>query len=269
MRDEGLVQSDEPFANLLTQGMVLKDGAKMSKSKGNTVDPQAMVERFGADTVRLFAMFAAPPEQSLEWSDSGVEGAYRFLRRLWNLVREHVAAGSVPALDPASLDDDQRAMRRKVHETIAKAGDDIGRRFTFNTAIAAVMELSNALGRCHDTSDQGRAVRQEALETVVKLLAPIVPHITHRLWGELGHATAVVDEAWPVVDQDALVRETMELVVQVNGKLRSHIEVAADAEEDSIREQALADPNVQRFIEGKAIKKTVVVPGKLVNVVAK
>jgi leucyl-tRNA synthetase len=269
MRDEGLVQSDEPFANLLTQGMVLKDGAKMSKSKGNTVDPQAMVERFGADTVRLFAMFAAPPEQSLEWSDSGVEGAYRFLRRLWQLVRAHVQSAPAPALDVDALTDDQRALRRKVHETIAKASDDIGRRYTFNTAIAAVMELCNALGRCEDESAQGRAVMQEALETVVRLLSPIVPHITHHLWFELGHSSAVVAEAWPVVDDDALVRETVELVVQVNGKLRSHIEVATEAERDAIQEQALADANVQRFTQDKTIQKVVVVPGKLVNIVAK
>jgi len=269
LRDEGLVHSDEPFANLLTQGMVLKDGAKMSKSKGNTVDPQAMVDRFGADTVRLFATFAAPPEQSLEWSDSGVEGAYRFLRRLWHLVRDHVRGQRAPALDPASLSDEQRAMRRHVHETISKAGDDMGRRYTFNTAIAAVMELCNALGRFQDRSDQGRAVMQEALAAVVRLLAPIVPHITHRLWYELGHARAVVNEAWPAVDEAALVRDTIELVVQVNGKVRSRIDVAADAERDAIEEQALADANVQRFTEGKSIPKVVVVPGKLVNVVAK
>ncbi len=269
MRDQGLVQSDEPFANLLTQGMVLKDGAKMSKSKGNTVDPQAMVDRFGADTVRLFAMFAAPPEQSLEWSDSGVEGAYRFLRRLWQLVRGHVQSAPVPALDVEALTDEQRALRRKVHETIAKASDDIGRRYTFNTAIAAVMELCNALGRCQDDSEQGRAVMQEALETVVRLLAPIVPHITHRLWFELGHADAVVDEAWPAVDDIALVRDTVELVVQVNGKLRSRIEVPTGAERDTIEEQALADAHVQRFTHDKTIHKVVVVPGKLVNIVAK
>ncbi|WP_440995968.1 leucine--tRNA ligase [Arhodomonas sp. SL1] len=269
MRDEGLVHADEPFTRLLTQGMVLKDGAKMSKSKGNTVDPQELVERFGADTVRLFTMFAAPPEQSLEWSDSGVEGASRFLRRLWNLVVEHVADAAPPALDPAGLSEAERGMRRKVHETIRKASDDIGRRFTFNTAIAAVMELSNDLGRFQPETPQGRAVRQEALESAVLILAPIVPHITHRLWRELGHEDAIVDRAWPVVDEAALERDTVELVVQVNGKLRSRIQVAADAANDAIEAAALADDNVRRFTEGKDVRKVIVVPGRLVNVVAK
>jgi leucyl-tRNA synthetase len=268
MRDEGLVHSDEPFANLLTQGMVLKDGAKMSKSKGNTVDPQALVDRFGADTVRLFTMFAAPPDQSLEWSDTGVEGAYRFLRRLWNLVRDHAAGGAAPALDTASLDEDRKALRRKTHETIRKASDDIGRRYTFNTAIAAVMELSNALGRFEDTSAAGRAVRQEALEAIVLILAPIVPHVTHRLWQALGHDSPVVDAAWPQVDESALDRDSVELVVQVNGKLRSRIEVPVDAAREAIESQALEDANVRRFTEGKTVRRVIVVPGKLVNVVA-
>jgi leucyl-tRNA synthetase len=248
--------------------MVLKDGAKMSKSKGNTVDPQALVDRFGADTVRLFTMFAAPPDQSLEWSDTGVEGAYRFLRRLWNLVHDHVAAGAAPALDSASLDDDQKALRRKTHETIRKASDDIGRRYTFNTAIAAVMELSNALGRFEDTSAAGRAVRQEALEAIVLILAPIVPHVTHRLWQALGHESPVVDAAWPQVDESALDRDSVELVVQVNGKLRSRIEVPVDAAREAIESQALEDANVRRFTEGKTVRRVIVVPGKLVNVVA-
>ncbi len=268
LRDEGLLGSDEPFANLLTQGMVLKDGAKMSKSKGNTVDPQALVDRFGADTVRLFTMFAAPPEQSLEWSDSAVEGASRFLRRLWNLVREHVAGGVAPALGGVELSNDQKAIRRKTHETIRKASDDIGRRYTFNTAIAAVMELSNALGRFNDSSAAGRAVRQEALEAIVLVLAPIVPHVSHRLWRELGHDTPVVDAAWPRVDDAALDRDTVELVVQVNGKLRSRIEVPADAAREAIERRALTDDNVRRFTDGKTVRRVVVVPGKLVNVVA-
>ncbi len=269
LRDEGLVHSDEPFANLLTQGMVLKDGAKMSKSKGNTVDPQALVDRFGADTVRLFTMFAAPPEQSLEWSDSGVEGAYRFLRRLWTLVHDHVAAGPAPALNTAALGEAEQDLRRKVHETIAKASDDVGRRFTFNTAIAATMELANAVSRFEGKGEQSRAVRQEAIEAIVLILAPIVPHIAHRLWHALGHDDAVVDAAWPEVDESALERDTIELVVQVNGKLRSRIQVAADAANDAIEAQALADEHVQRFTEGKSVKKVIVVPGRLVNVVAK
>ncbi len=268
LRDEGLLHSDEPFANLLTQGMVLKDGAKMSKSKGNTVDPQALVDRFGADTVRLFTMFAAPPEQSLEWSDSGVEGASRFLRRLWNLVREHVAVGPAPDLELNALDDAATVMRRKAHETIRKASDDIGRRYTFNTAIAATMELANALSRFEDASPAGRAVRQEALEAITLILAPIVPHVCHRLWRELGHTDPVVDAAWPAVDDDALARDTVDLVVQVNGKLRSRIAVATDAAADTIESAALADAKVRRFTAGKTVRRVIVVPGRLVNVVA-
>lgn len=269
LRDEGLLAGVEPFINLLTQGMVLKDGAKMSKSKGNTVDPEALVSRFGADTVRLFTMFAAPPEQSLEWSDSAVEGAYRFLRRLWLLVHSHVEHGPAPALDAAALSDDQKATRRKVHETIAKASDDIGRRFTFNTAIAAAMELTNALGRFDSASEQGRAVQQEGLETIVLILAPIVPHIAHRLWHELGHAGAAVDAAWPAVDEAALQRDAVDLVVQVNGKLRGRIQVAVDTGQEAIRELALSDDNVRRFTDGKRIERVIVVPNRLVNVVAR
>jgi len=269
MRDEGLVDSDEPFANLLTQGMVLKDGAKMSKSKGNTVDPQDLTERYGADTVRLFTMFAAPPEQSLEWSDAGVEGAHRFLKRLWAQVFEHVSAGPAPSLDPDALDDEQKALRRKTHETVAKVSDDVGRRYTFNTAIAANMELLNAVSRFQAVGEQGRAVVQEALEAVVVMLAPIVPHVTHALWRELGRAGAVVDQPWPEADQAALERDSIDLVVQVNGKLRGRIAVPAGAERGEIEELALADSNVQRFVQGKAIHKMIVVPGKLVNVVVK
>ncbi|ROR34862.1 leucine--tRNA ligase [Inmirania thermothiophila] len=268
MRDEGLVHSDEPFTNLLTQGMVLKDGAKMSKSKGNTVDPQEMIERFGADTVRLFMMFAAPPEQSLDWSDAGVEGAFRFLRRLWRLAAAHVGRGPAPALDKGALDEAQRALRRKIHETIAKAGDDIGRRYTFNTAIAATMELVNLLARWEDHSPQGRAVMQEGLEAVTLLLSPIVPHITHVLWRELGHDEAVVDAAWPEPDPEALARERVQIVVQVNGRVRARIEVPAGAPREEVERAALAEPNVRRFTEGRTVRKVVVVPDRLVNVVA-
>ena len=269
MRDAGLVTSDEPFRQLLTQGMVLKDGAKMSKSKGNTVDPQQLIDHYGADTARLFMMFAAPPEQSLEWSDSGVEGAARFLRRLWGLVYGHVTAGEAPALDVAALSDDQRALRRQLHETIAKVSDDMGRRHTFNTAIAAVMELINALAKFEDTTPTGRALTQEALEAVVSMLSPIVPHITHALWRALGHQGDIVDVPWPVVDEAALVKESIELVVQVNGKLRGRVAVAVQADNEAVQQAALADENVQRFVEGKTVVKIIVVPGKLVNVVVK
>jgi leucyl-tRNA synthetase len=311
LRDEGLVNCDEPFANLLTQGMVVAptfyreehgkkvyigpaevetttddkgritgatlkaDGGpvavggteKMSKSKNNGVDPEALVSRYGADTVRLFTMFAAPPEQSLEWSDSGVEGGFRFLRRLWKQVANHVNEGPAPALDTAALDENQKAMRRQVHETLRKVSDDMGRRYTFNTAIAANMELLNALSRFEDASAQGRAIRQEALERVTLMLAPIVPHVCHRLWRELGHAETVAAVAWPTVDASALVQDALELVVQVNGKLRGKITVPVDAGNDAIQAAALGDANVQRFTEGKPPKKVIVVPKKLVNIV--
>jgi leucyl-tRNA synthetase len=269
MRDEGLVDGDEPFTRLLTQGMVLKDGAKMSKSKGNTVDPEALIGRYGADTVRLFMMFAAPPELSLEWSDSAVEGAHRFLKRLWRQVYEHVQGGAAPAVDKSALDAGQQALRRKLHQTLAKVSDDIGRRYTFNTAIAACMELMNELARFGDTSPQGRAVMQEALETTVLMLAPIVPHIAHALWRELGHGGAAVDERWPAVDESALESDTVELVVQVNGKLRGQIRVPSSAGRPAIEEAAIADENVQRHIEGRTVMKMIVVPGRLVNVVVK
>ncbi len=265
LRDEGLSSADEPFTNLLTQGMVLKDGAKMSKAKGNTVDPQGLINKYGADTVRLFMMAAAPPEQSLEWSDDGVQGAYRFLKRFWYATDRHCAPGKVE--DVAASTDAQLDLRRKTHQTIAKVSDDIGRRYKFNTAIAATMELLNAVTRFDDTSPAGRAVVQEALESIVLLLAPIVPHICHELWQQLGHDNSLLVAAWPATDASALVQDMIEIVVQVNGKLRARISVAADADAEEVKKLALADVNVQRFIANKAIRKTILVPGRLVNVV--
>jgi leucyl-tRNA synthetase len=267
MRDEGLVSGDEPFKNLLTQGMVLKDGAKMSKSKGNTVDPQALIDQYGADTARLFMMFAAPPEMSLEWSDKAVEGANRFLKRLWRAVTEHRAQGVVEVLNTDDLNDNLQALRRQAHQTLNKVGDDIGRRHTFNTAIAAVMELMNAIGKINDDSAQARAVVQESLELVVLMLAPITPHISHHLWLLLGHEGAVIDAPWPAVDESALKQDNVELMVQVNGKLRAKIAVAADADKDAVEAVAFAEENVQRFIEGKDVKKVILVPGRLLNIV--
>jgi leucyl-tRNA synthetase len=268
LRDEGLLECDEPFTKLLCQGMVLKDGSKMSKSKGNTVDPQPLIEQYGADTVRLFTMFAAPPEQSLEWSDEGVAGANRFLRRLWKLAHAHLAKGDAPALDTGKLTDAEAAVRRKTHQTIAKVSDDYGRRQTFNTAIAAVMELLNELSRLPDDAPQLAAIEREALETAVLLLAPIAPHICHTLWKELGHDVAILDANWPEVDENALVESSIKLMVQVNGKVRGEIVLPADADKDSIESAALAEPNAQRFTEGKTIRKVIVVPGRLVNIVA-
>ncbi len=240
----------------------------MSKSKNNGVDPESLVDRFGADTVRLFTMFAAPPDQALEWQDSGVEGASRFLRRLHGLIHAHINAGPVPADTAQPLDEDGVALRRKLHETIAKVTDDIGRRYTFNTAIAAIMELCNGLGRYQSNDEAARGLRQEALEAVVLMLQPITPHLSHSLWQSLGRSGAAVDQPWPVVDEAALVRDQVELVLQVNGKLRGRLSMAADAPEADIREAALADANVQRFIEGQTVRKVIVVPGRLVNVVA-
>ncbi|MFT4519167.1 MAG: leucyl-tRNA synthetase [Halioglobus sp.] len=267
LRDEGLVTSDEPFKRLLTQGMVLKDGVKMSKSKGNTVDPQSLIDRYGADTVRLFSMFAAPPEQSLEWADSGVEGANRFLKRLWKMASKHLEGGAAPALDTSALNDQQKSARRKTHETIGKVSDDYGRRQTFNTAIAAVMELCNELGKL-DTSEQSRAVMDEGLRAAVLMLNPIVPHICHELWPTLGGEGDVLNAPWPVVDESALTRDSLEIVVQVNGKVRAKMEVAADADKAAVEAAALAQDNVQKFLDGKTVRKVIVVPGKLVNIVA-
>jgi len=273
MRDVGLIKgSDEPFSHLLTQGMVLKDGTKMSKSKGNTVDPQGLIELHGADTVRLFTMFAAPPEQSLEWSDEGVEGAARFLKRLYRIIFNHVSGGEVAPLDKDALNDDQKKLRLKLHQTIEKVGDDIGRRYTFNTAIAAVMELTNELSKFKADSENARAIVQESLDAMVLMLSPIVPHFSHAMWEALGHSVAVIDESWPRADKAALVQESVELMVQVNGKLRSKIKVAADADKAAIEKmaQGLAsnDEHVKAHTEGKTVRKIIVVPGRLVNIVA-
>jgi len=306
MRDLGLVTLDEPFAKLLTQGMVLnhiyyrhpegerrsyfnpadvemRDGVPvliadgkpvvhdglgtMSKSKGNGVDPSKLIEEFGADTARLFMMFTAPPEQSLEWSDEGVQGAFRFIRRLWKAVHDLVSQGPQPAADFAALDAEHKTLRRLAHETLAKVTDDIGRRHTFNTAIAATMELLNEATRTSTASVQGRAVVREACEIIVLTLSPIIPHVTHALWQALGHATALIEEPWPKPDPAALVREEIELVVQVNGKLRGRVTVAVGAPEEVVRAAALADENACRFMGGKPVRKVIIVPGKLVNIV--
>ncbi|MGE0114158.1 MAG: leucine--tRNA ligase [Steroidobacteraceae bacterium] len=312
MHDLKLVRVQEPFSNLLTQGMVLNeiflrkpaagriqyfnpteidwqtddkgqrtnptlkaDGqpvdfsgiGTMSKSRNNGVDPQKLVEEFGADTARLFMMFAAPPEQTLEWSDEGVHGAHRFMKRLWRAVYEHVSAGPVATLDVAELNAAQKDLRRIAHQTVSKVTDDIQRRRVFNTAIAAVMELMNALARFSDATAQGRAVVQEALELVVLTLSPIVPHASHALWRELGHDNAIIDQPWPRPDAAALEQDTLEIVVQVNGKLRGRVVIAARATEEEARAAALADDNVSRWVADKPVRKFIYVPGKLINVV--
>ncbi|WP_312721790.1 leucine--tRNA ligase [Stutzerimonas kunmingensis] len=313
MRDEGLVSSNEPFKNLLTQGMVVADtyyrtlenggkdwfnpadviverdakakiiGAKlasdglpveiggtekMSKSKNNGVDPQAMIDAYGADTCRLFMMFASPPDMSLEWSDSGVEGASRFLRRVWRLAHAHVSAGVAGSLDTANLSDEQKAVRRAIHLAIKQASVDVGQHHKFNTAIAQVMTLMNVLEKAATASEQDRALLQEGLETVALLLAPITPHISHELWQRLGKQGAIIDAQWPKVDESALVQDSLTLVVQVNGKLRGQIEVPAAASREEVEAAARGNENVLRFTEGLTIRKVIVVPGKLVNIVA-
>jgi leucyl-tRNA synthetase len=313
MRDLDLVHVSEPFANLLTQGMVLnhiywqqpaegrrayfnpldvdveeQDGVKhwfatredgsrlevnydglgtMSKSKNNGVDPQSLVEKYGADTARLFMMFTAPPEQSLEWSDEGVQGAFRFIRRLWKAVHEHVAQGAAGKPDLANLTPAQKELRRAAHQALTKVTDDIGRRRTFNTAVAAVMELLNTVSRFEDPTEQGRAVVQEALEIATICLSPIVPHVCHALWSELGHTRAIIDERWPAVDAGALAQDAITLVVQVNGKLRGQITVPVDADAETVKAAALAEESVRKFVGEGPPKKIVVVPRKLVNVV--
>ncbi len=270
MRDEGLVQCDEPFERLLCQGMVLKDGTKMSKSKGNTVDPEDLIKEYGADTVRLFSMFAAPPEQSLEWTDSGVEGAFKFLRKLWRLASEHLEAGTPGKLNAEALHQTQQDLRRKTHETIQKVSDDFGRRQTFNTAIAAVMELLNEVGKHADrATPEGLAVEREALESAILMLAPIAPHMTHVLWQAFGHTTDLLDAPWPEADEAALVKSATTIVVQVNGKMRGKFEAPLDADRKTVEDQAMADPNVKRFLEDKAVQKVIVVPNKLVNIVVR
>ncbi|HEX5306913.1 MAG TPA: leucine--tRNA ligase [Dyella sp.] len=258
-------------ARLKADGQSVQIGGteKMSKSKNNGVDPQSMVDKFGADTVRLFSMFAAPPEQSLEWSEAGVEGMARFLRRFWREVTTHVAQPDHPVVDPSALDAGQKALRRQLHETIQKVTDDFGRRHAFNTAIAALMELLNALNKFTDMSEQGRAVRHEALEAMVLLLNPVTPHLSHALWQVLGHPQAVLENLpWPRVDEAALVRDSLTLAVQVNGKLRATIEVAAGASKDEAEALARAHPQVLAYLDGLTVRKVIVVPGKIVNIVA-
>ena len=271
LRDMGWLAMDEPFSNLLTQGMVIKDGAKMSKSKNNVVDPDELIQRYGADTARLFTLFAAPPEKDLDWSDQGVEGAHRFLNRVWRFAMRHgerlteVAADA--DADPAS--NGLQELRRRIHWTIKKVTDDV-ERFHFNTAIAAVMELHNTVNALSEEEleqDGNAALVKAALETEVMLLAPFVPHVASELWQRLGHRESLADVAWPEHSEAALVQETRLIVVQVNGKLRGKISVPADAAKEDIESAALADPKVAGFLDGRPVKRVIQVPGRLVNIV--
>ncbi|SFV85159.1 Leucyl-tRNA synthetase [hydrothermal vent metagenome] len=272
LRDEGLIKYNEPFKNLLTQGMVLKDGAKMSKSKGNTVDPQEMIAKYGADTVRLFILFAAPPTQDLEWSDSGLEGSYRFVNKIYRLVSNFISEAqshTVASLDIDILTKAQKDMRQKTHQTLSKITDDMSRRHSFNTAIAALMELSNALAKFTATDEQSMAVRRESIDITLKSLSPITPHICHYLWNALGNETVIINETWPGVDNAALVQDEVQIIVQVNGKLRAKLMLSADMDKAQVESQALTDENVAKFTEGKNVVKVIVVPNKLVNIVVK
>ena len=269
LRDEGLVEGDEPFKSLLTQGMVLNDGAKMSKSLGNTVDPEEMIKNYGADTVRLFMMFTAPPEQSLEWSDKAINGSFRFLKRLWSSVqsRKDQITGIDDLDKQDNLSDKQKGLMRKTHQTIAKVSDDIGRRYTFNTAIAAVMELVNELNAFEINDDVDKKVVKEAVKAIILLLSPIVPHICNRLWLDLGYDSSIIDESWPTHDPELMVQENVEIVIQVNGKLRSKITVDQSIDDKALEESVMMDEKIKKYTDGHTVKKIIIVPKKLVNIV--
>jgi len=269
LRDEGLVEGDEPFKSLLTQGMVLNDGAKMSKSLGNTVDPEEMIRNYGADTVRLFMMFTAPPEQSLEWSDKAINGSFRFLKRLWSSVqsRKDQITGIDDLNKGDNLSDKQKGLMRKTHQTIAKVSDDIGRRYTFNTAIAAVMELVNELNAFEINDDVDKKVVKEAIKAIILLLSPIVPHICNRLWLDLGYDSSIINESWPTHDPELMLQETVEIVIQVNGKLRSKITVDHSIDDKALEELVMIDEKIKKHTDGQTVKKIIIVPKKLVNIV--
>ena len=270
LRDLGLVEGDEPFDNLLCQGMVLKDGSKMSKSKGNTVDPEGLISKYGADTVRLFVMFAAPPDQSLEWSDQGVQGSFRFLNRIWNLIQEHVDTGIPEKLEFDNNNKEALSLRIKTHQTLKKVKDDYERRHAFNTAIASVMELSNKIPKQFITNNSSlseRSAAHEAIKNIVIMLAPITPHLSQHLWWELGKDTPIIDHAWPEADPELLIEETVEIAVQINGKLRATVNLDPNANQETFENKALADVNVQKYLENKDIKKIIFVPGRLINIV--
>jgi leucyl-tRNA synthetase len=267
LRDLGLIKHTEPFKNLLTQGMVLKNGTKMSKSKGNTVDPQSLIDQFGADTARLFIMFAAPPEQSLEWSDSGVEGANRFLKRLWKTVYDHLAKGKIEPYKEGDLTPQTKNLRFELHQTIEKITDDIQRRHSFNTAISSVMELMNAYAKVEGEDNLTLSVKQEVIQNVILLLNPFVPHICHALWSEVFN-TSIDQESWPIADPKALIKNEYAMVIQVNGKLRGNMLVSADLAQKDIERKALENEDVKRFIDNEnTIKKIIFVPKKLINIV--
>tara|TARA_Y100001970_G_scaffold102940_1_gene129213 strand:- start:19459 stop:21903 length:2445 start_codon:yes stop_codon:yes gene_type:complete len=271
LRDLGLVDGDEPFQNLLCQGMVLKGGTKMSKSKGNTIDPEGLIDKFGADTVRLFILFAAPPEQSLEWSDQGVRGSHRFLNRLWRICTDHINAGIVTEEDnKENIRPEIKELRNKTHQTIKKVSDDFERRNSFNTAIAAIMELLNSIPKDFLKKDSGSAERiqtQKTIKNIIMMLAPITPHICQFLWWKLEEKTPLIDVNWPNFNENFLLQDSFKLVVQVNGKLRSTVDITSGLSQEEIEKIALDEPNITKYITGKDIKKIIYVPNKLINIV--
>lgn len=271
LHDLGYLSCDEPFENLLTQGMVLKDGSKMSKSVGNVVSPEEIVEKYGADTARLFILFAAPPERDLEWSDTAVEGAYRFLSRVWRAVEELKDYANAEDVDTSALNREEKELRFAVHTSIKKVTDDI-ERFSFNTAISSIMEMVNALYRYKDGTQPGHyhaALLGETLEAVMILLAPFVPHIAQEMWEITGHGGAIADHGWVKADAGALVVNEYEVVVQINGKVKEKISVSADASQEVMKEQAMTSEKIKAFLEGKEVVKVIAIPKKLINIVVK
>ena len=269
MRDLKIVKSSEPFTSLLSQGMVLKDGAKMSKSQGNTIDPDDIVDKYGADTIRLFIIFAAPPEQNLEWSDSAIEGSYKFLKRLWALSYNIISSKKAVASKPIKADnpDESLNMRKKIHKTIKKVTYDIFERHSFNTAIASMMELLNELIRFNQNNSKEKSITKEGLLVLIKMLSPIAPHITHKLWDEFGETTSIMDESWPEVDNEVLLDSKVEIIVQINGKLRGKILIDVQENELNVKEHAINDVKISSYLKNKEIKKVVYVKGKLINFV--
>ncbi|MFA7077957.1 MAG: class I tRNA ligase family protein, partial [Syntrophomonas sp.] len=261
----------EPFTNLLTQGMVLKEGTKMSKSKGNVVSPEDIIDTYGADTARLFTLFASPPERDLEWSDQGVEGSYRFLNRVWRLVTgctEDIKDVRLPE-QFAKLEPEARKLRFKTHATIKKVSEDIEERFNFNTAISAIMELTNMMYAYRDQDDQDLTVLKEAVDTLIVLLSPFSPHMCEELWQVCGHKESIYRQSWPRYDKAALIQDEVEIAIQLSGKVRERITVPTGISKEDLEKLALAQPKVQELISGKNIVKIIVVPGKLVNIVAR
>jgi leucyl-tRNA synthetase len=269
--DIGEAPTSEPFKRLLTQGMVLKDGKKMSKSVGNVVSPEEIISKYGADTARLFILFASPPEKELEWSDEGVEGSYRFITRVYRLSeRLHDIVVSTKGTGKIDLvTEEDKALNRVVHLTVKKVGSDIGERYNFNTAISAIMELVNAINKYRDSDGKNAGLLKTSVETLITILSPFTPHVCEEIWAEFGHKTSILEEAWPSFDESALVLDTQEIAVQVNGKLKAKLSLPAGLSSEELVAAAFADEEVMGLVSGKSVIKKIGVPGRLVNIVIK